>query len=318
MKVTIIIPVWNRKEDLKNVLESLKKQSYKDFEIIVVDDNSTDGTIELVENEYKYVKLIKNKENMGPAYARNKGIINSNGKYIWFLDSDSIVVNEGCLKKLVYICEKRKNIGCIGGCYNKKGFINIIKKGRGNYLPISSKPILVKCDFVETANCFIKKKLLEQIGGFDPNYSLLEDTDLCFKIIKRGYSIVIDYRITVLHNVSEKQRISSFNLTNKNLIRFMLLNYNLALLPFLPIFNLLYVVRSYKRFKKMNVEEITNLSEETREELAGNSIFLKITKIGMIYISSLLEAYFWNLKNLPKTLYLRFKKPSYLNEIYNE
>ncbi len=318
MKVTIIIPVWNRKEDLRNVLESLKKQNYKDFEIIVVDDGSTDGTIDLVENEYKYVKLFRNKKNMGPAYARNKAIINSKGEYIWFLDSDSIVVDENCLKRLIDICENNKVIGCLGGCYNKKGYINIVRKGKGNYLPISSKPEMVKCDFIETANCFTKKNLLEQIGGFDPNYSLLEDSDICFKIIKKGYSIVIDHSITVLHNVSEKQRISSFYLTNQNLIRFMLLNYNLALLPFLPFFNLLNLFRSYKRFKKMDVEEITNLAKETREELVNNSTFSKITKIGTVYISSLFKAYAWNLKNLHKTFYLRFKKPSYLNQIHKE
>ena len=84
--ISIVIPVYNDAKNLERLLSSLKKQTSKDFEIIVIDDCSTDVAYDIAK---KYAsKFIKNKSNKGPAFSRNIGIKNSSGKIIAFTDSD--------------------------------------------------------------------------------------------------------------------------------------------------------------------------------------------------------------------------------------
>jgi len=86
--VTVNILSWNRKEDLRESLIELKKTTYPNIELIVVDNASTDGSPEMVEREFPYVKLIKMPKNIGIA-GWNIGFEKANGKYIMVLDDDS-------------------------------------------------------------------------------------------------------------------------------------------------------------------------------------------------------------------------------------
>ena len=87
-KFSVIIPVYNTEKYLKKCLDSVFNQSFSDYEVIVVNDGSTDGSIDII-NEYK-VELInlEKKETIGPSYARNLGVSKAKGEYILFLDSD--------------------------------------------------------------------------------------------------------------------------------------------------------------------------------------------------------------------------------------
>ena len=87
MKVSVIIPTFNRLSLISRAIDSVLKQTLKPFEIIVVDDGSSDNTSTLIKNNYKSVKLIKQK-NLGVSKARNVGIKNSSGDWIALLDSD--------------------------------------------------------------------------------------------------------------------------------------------------------------------------------------------------------------------------------------
>ncbi|WP_262370105.1 glycosyltransferase family 2 protein [Dictyoglomus thermophilum] len=90
-EVSIIIPTYNRERLLPRAIESVRRQTYKNWELLIIDDRSTDNTEILVK---KYISLddriiyLKNERKKGPAGARNFGILNSKGKYIAFLDSD--------------------------------------------------------------------------------------------------------------------------------------------------------------------------------------------------------------------------------------
>lgn len=86
--VSIIIPTYNRKHYLGRALDSIRTQTYTDYEIIVIDDGSTDGTADWVRNSYPYINLLQLPANIGAAAARNAGIKIAQGKYIAFLDSD--------------------------------------------------------------------------------------------------------------------------------------------------------------------------------------------------------------------------------------
>jgi len=85
---SIVIPVYNSKDYLRRCLDSILNQDFSDYEIILVDDGSNDGS-ELIVDEYKKENIIViHEENSGPAYARNMGLSKTSGKYIWFVDSD--------------------------------------------------------------------------------------------------------------------------------------------------------------------------------------------------------------------------------------
>ena len=97
MKFSIIVPVYNVEKYVKRCLDSIFNQTYKDFEVIVVNDGSTDKSMNIVK-KYKDVKII-NEENRGLSHARNNGVKNARGDYILFVDSDDYI-NKDLLKEL--------------------------------------------------------------------------------------------------------------------------------------------------------------------------------------------------------------------------
>ena len=106
--ITVIIPVYNVEDYLHVCINSVLRQSYQDFEIICIDDASTDSSLEILEyfvRKDSRVRILKNDSNKGPGYSRNKALDNANGKYIFFLDSDDWITKE-TLEFLFNQCEK--------------------------------------------------------------------------------------------------------------------------------------------------------------------------------------------------------------------
>ena len=101
MEISIVIPCYNEENNIKRCIDSIKKQSYRDFEVILVDDGSTDKTAEVIKKNIKEDKRFKyyHKENGGVSSARNYGIKKSAGHYISFIDSDDYI-NPDFLKLL--------------------------------------------------------------------------------------------------------------------------------------------------------------------------------------------------------------------------
>ncbi len=94
--VSIIVPAYNKQEFIYDTLESCRNQTYSDFEVIIIDDCSTDNTISKIKefttrNDTLEIKLFKNEENKGVSYSRNYGILEAAGKYVLFLDADDIL-----------------------------------------------------------------------------------------------------------------------------------------------------------------------------------------------------------------------------------
>jgi GT2 family glycosyltransferase len=114
LDVSVIIVSWNAKEHLYNCLRSLNvlRDGYKK-EVVVVDNASTDGTVELVEEKFPEVKLIRNKENLGFARANNIGIRESSGRYICLINSDVILLDD-CIGKLMTFMDDHPSVGMVG------------------------------------------------------------------------------------------------------------------------------------------------------------------------------------------------------------
>jgi len=114
-EISIVIISWKMKDLLDNLVSSIYKYTEGvSFEIIIVDNNSGDGTSELIRTKYPDVRLIINKENRGVAPARNQGIKSALGKYILILDAD-MELSENSILQLYYLREENPWIG-LGGC----------------------------------------------------------------------------------------------------------------------------------------------------------------------------------------------------------
>lgn len=112
-KISIIIPVYNKEKYILRILRSIQNQSLKDIEIIFTDDNSKDNSVNIIEKyqtEDPRIKLIKHNKNIGTLINRNDGAINSKGKYLLFIDSDDLLLNDILNKTYIMISEKNLDI----------------------------------------------------------------------------------------------------------------------------------------------------------------------------------------------------------------
>ena len=114
MKLSIIIVSWNVEKDLENCLNSIYKyQPSYPFEVIAIDNASTDGTIDFAEKNFPHVRIIANHSNRGFAAANNQGIKASQGQYILLLNPDTIV-HENSFDTLIRFMDENENIGVCG------------------------------------------------------------------------------------------------------------------------------------------------------------------------------------------------------------
>ena len=217
MKLSVIILNYNVQYFLELCLRSVEAAiSNIDAEIIVVDNNSEDGSCEMVKALFPNVNLIENKANYGFSKGNNIGVLQAKGEYLCILNPDTVVAEDTFLKLLEF-SENKVKLGIVG-CK----LIN----GRGEFLPESKRKIpYVKAAFkkligntddyyanninekevnqVEVlvgAFMFLKKAVYNEIGGFDEDYFMYgEDIDISYKSLKQGYANFYFGETTVLH-----------------------------------------------------------------------------------------------------------------------
>lgn len=183
-KVSIIIPCYNHGEYLDDAVGSVLNQTFKDLEIIIVNDGSTDEkTIEILKNFNKPNTKIINTTNQGLATARNTGIKNSSGKYILPLDADDMI-NQHYLEKAVNILENNENTGIVGPTTEffgtQKGYFDIPKY---KFPDILAGNCLV-------CSCLFRRDDWEKVGGYNPNMIYgWEDWDFWLSIIELGRDV---------------------------------------------------------------------------------------------------------------------------------
>src|SRR3989338_3853888 len=112
VKLSVVVLNWNGKQYLNNCLGSLSKQNYKDFEVILVDNGSTDGSVDYVRKNFPKARVIENKKNLGFTIGNNIGIEKSKGRYVFILNNDT-KLDKSCLKELVNVMDSNKKIGMV-------------------------------------------------------------------------------------------------------------------------------------------------------------------------------------------------------------
>ena len=212
--VSVVIPVFNRKELLLSLIKSIINQSYRFLEIIVIDDCSTENIIEEVQKNYPVVKIARCRRRFGPAFAKNLGGLKARGKYILFFDSDIEIINKDMIKNMVEIAEHNNMIGQVGGLWAiKNGSYygcgeNISLDGKSLVKAIllseDNKEKIYNCEYIPTSNCFIERKKFFEVGGFDPYYIYgSEDKDFGYRIKKKGYINCFAMHTLINHTISD-------------------------------------------------------------------------------------------------------------------
>lgn len=206
LPVTLIIPTWNRHTELKRLLKSLDRLIFKPQKVIVVDDKS-DTELPLLSLGVKLIKLPKHK---GTSYAKNIGIKKSNTKYVWFLDSDTEIINPYMLLHACSILDNYQNVGIIGGelRIGKDGSFAIpICNARFDgstkekYIRLDN-PVFIYNDLIPTCNFLTRKSLLERINGFVDIVHKGEDSLASLMISQLGYKNITSSNFAVLHHKS--------------------------------------------------------------------------------------------------------------------
>ena len=180
-RVSVIIPTYNRGWIIKEAIDSVLAQEFKDFELIVVDDGSTDNTLEILDSFQCNIKVLR-QSNTGVSAARNRGIATASGHFIAFLDSDDLWLPKKLARQVdffssnpdAYICQTeeiwlRNNVRVNPKKRHKKPWGMIFE------------PSLALC-LVSPSAVMIRRSLFEKVGGFDETLPACEDYDLWLRI----------------------------------------------------------------------------------------------------------------------------------------
>jgi GT2 family glycosyltransferase len=212
--VSIIIPAYNQFAYTFNCLESLSVNLSSDlaYEIIIVNDASTDDTLEQLATLVKGIKVLTNAENSGFIRSCNYGASQAKGQYLYFLNNDTRIL-ENCLESLLKLIVNNPQVGAVG---SKLIYANSKQQEAGgiiwnsadgwNYGRLDSpdepeynyvRPV----DYCSGASLLVPTELFKQLGGFSQDFipAYYEDTDLCFAIRELGYQVLYQPQSNVIH-----------------------------------------------------------------------------------------------------------------------
>lgn len=171
--VSIIIPCYQAEKTVSQTLEDIFKQTYKNIEIIAVDDGSTDSTGRILQKYHNQIKIIKT-ENQGASAARNKGFSESNGGYILFCDADVKLKNDMIEKMLATLLNNPDKAYCYSN----------FKFGPHTFDLFEFNPERLKEEnYISTMSLIVRNKFI----GFDEKLNRFQDWDLWKRMLDKGY-----------------------------------------------------------------------------------------------------------------------------------
>lgn len=191
MKISVIIPTFNRKHTLQRAIDSVLAQTIKPYEIIIVDDGSKDGTKEWLLQNYPSVQYI-HQPNNGVSSARNKGIQISQGSWIALLDSDDEWMPEKLEYQSRFLEMNRDSSFChTNEIWIRNGVrVNQMKKHK-KYGGDIFKHCLDICR-ISPSSSIIKKDVFEEVGAFDESLTVCEDYDLWLRVTAKFNILFLD------------------------------------------------------------------------------------------------------------------------------
>lgn len=215
IELSVIILNWNTKKLLENCLTSVFNQTKNiNFEVIVIDNSSTDDSVKMVKKKFSQVILIENKKNLGFAKANNQGIRRARGEYILLLNSDTKLV-DNTLTKLVGFAKTKKNLGVAG-----PRLLNQDKTPQPSVAPFYTLPVVAlslfggdrflrrsptqacQIDWVSGSCFLIKREVIKKIGLLDERFFMyIEEMEFCYRSKKAGFKVWFYPQSQVYHLV---------------------------------------------------------------------------------------------------------------------
>jgi GT2 family glycosyltransferase len=307
-KVSIIIINYNGKNLLETCLESLFKIDYTNFEVILVDNNSTDNSIEFITKNYPSIIIIKLDSNQGFAEPNNIASKIAKGKYLLFLNNDTIVTPK-FISKMVEAMENDTKIGIcqsmllkfngiidssgdfideLGVVYNSKSEINSVRE-------ISS---------ARGASMLIKKNFFDELDGFDESFFVsFEDVDLGWRTWIKGFKVIVVPESIVYHDGGNtvkkiKSEIAFHGFKNQLIMK--LTNFESHLVPKIVFsFLIIYGMREIRIWLDYIFKGYTKITPTNYEKIYAQKPNFKI----------ILKSLFWLFQNNKKI----FKKHKIVN-----
>ncbi len=207
-KITVLLSVFNDEKYISEAIDSILSQTFKDFELLIIDDCSTDGTIDVIQN-YKdpRIRLIVNKKNIDITKSLNKGLKLARGTYIARHDSDDLSTPERLEKQFNFL-EDNKDYAAVG---SRTEFID----GNCNHIgywkqEISAEEIFYALSYrccLTSSSMIFNKEIISKIGGYDESSSHAEDYELFYRI-SRKYKIYVIPEYLIKYRIRENQRFS--------------------------------------------------------------------------------------------------------------
>jgi GT2 family glycosyltransferase len=214
--ISTIILNWNGKEYLHPCLQSVKGQTYPNIEIILVDNASTDGSIDYIKNFFPDVRLFINHENLGYGGGNNRGIIEARGRYMFVLNNDT-EIEKGCVEALWRCIETSLRIGVTTPkivLYDRRDIIDAagltiypdgLSIGRGRLEPQENYSRREEVFFGSGCASLYRREMLEEIGLFDADFFAYgEDTDLGWRARLSRWEAYYVPEAVVYHHHSKK------------------------------------------------------------------------------------------------------------------
>lgn len=187
--ISIIIPLYNKEAIIEQSVQSVLSQSFKNFELIIVDDGSTDGSYGIVENIHDSRIRLIHQENGGPSKARNTGAKHARGEWILFLDADDELVIDA-LEHLYRLVNTYPDVNIVDGSYVFKSHTNerkvIFKEGL--HLKNNYKDFFFRETLPSTGHTLFKSELIKS-NPYNTSLRRNEDIELIFRILKKAIII---------------------------------------------------------------------------------------------------------------------------------
>ncbi len=199
MLVSVVIPVFNRDKFLKKCLNSVFNQTMSDYEVIVVDDGSTDGTREILDKYARRIKLYFQENNRGVSCARNQGVELSRGEFVVMIDSDCIA-DPDWLTELIKPFYQDKNIMIVGGRVvdmPARNYWQMVNNGFNTFVAHDSGYIkrVIGCNMAFRREFVLRHPYNERL-----KFAAGDDTELCWQCRRHGYKVFYTHQAIVSHS----------------------------------------------------------------------------------------------------------------------
>lgn len=254
--VSVVVPTWNGVDLLREFMPSVMALDYPNYEVIVVDNASTDGTVEFIEKHHPQVRVLRNSRNDGTAEGSNIGARTARGKYIFFISND-MWIDGAILSKMVPHMEEDEGIGICTVkmrriTANGDRLMEIDSVGAdadmfGFPMPRGSDHVddgqwdgFADVFFSFGGAMLIRRDVFEKTGGYDSAFfTLADDIDLSWRVRLLGYRVVVEPAAFLYHRVSATLNTPAFKrayrrfISERNTIRMLMKNYRMATLAWL-------------------------------------------------------------------------------------